>query len=242
MTNRISVEVWSDFTCPFCYLGKTYLEKGIEMSDFAGQVDVTFRSFELDPTTPEVSDTPIEEALAKKYGKSAEEMRNMMEGVKEQAAEVGLVYDIDNMTPTNTNKAHRLAKYAEERGKGDEMIDRTLRGYFTDAESIGQTDVLVRYAEEVGLDGEEVRKVLEGDDYGDAVVQDIMMTRQIGIQGAPYFLFNRKYAVPGALPPEVFAQAIAQVAEKEGITLEEKVESLDLGAKGGTCGPEGCDL
>lgn len=235
----MKIEVWSDYVCPFCYIGKRELEKAIKNTGFEGKIDVEFKAYQLDPTTPAESDESMYTALARKFGSSEEQAKAQTEGIAARAKEVGLHYDFDKMTPANTFKAHRLSKFAGEHGLEKEMTERLLKAYFEEGMKIGNTDVLVSLATEVGLEEAAVRDLLTNDQFAAEVLADIQQAREIGVQGVPFFVLNEKYAVSGAQPTSVFEQAIKQVAEEEG--LRPGLKMMGSG-ESGVCKDGQCEL
>ncbi len=211
----MKIEIWSDYVCPFCYIGKRRLEEALEQTGLGEKAEVVFKAFELDPNSPAVSDTLIKESLAKKYGMSVEEAKKMTDNVVDQAKSVGLNYNFDVMTPANTFNAHRLAKLAEQEGFDKTVSESLLKAYFIDGEKIGTEDVLLRIAEEAGISRDRAKAVLDSDEFADDVRMDIAEAQQIGVKGVPFFVINRKYAISGAQPAEAFANALRQAAEEE---------------------------
>lgn len=211
----MKIEVWSDYVCPFCYIGKRRLEEALAETGLGEKAEIVFKAFELDPYSPATSDESMQEVLAKKYGTSIVEAKNMTDNVAVQAKTVGLNYDFDKMTPANTFNAHRLAKLAEQEGVGTEISERLLEAYFIDGEKIGTEDVLLKIAEKAGLASDRVKEVLESDEFAAEVQSDIAEAGQIGVRGVPFFVINRKYAISGAQPAEAFANALRKVAEEE---------------------------
>nr|WP_218624930.1 DsbA family oxidoreductase [Sporosarcina sp. E16_3] len=210
----VKIEIWSDYVCPFCYIGKRRLEEALEQTGLGEKAEVVFKAFELDPNSPAVSDTLIKDSLAKKYGMSVEEAKKMTDNVVDQAKTVGLNYNFDVMTPANTFNAHRLAKLAEQEGFDKTVSESLLKAYFIDGEKIGTEDVLLRIAEEAGISRDRAKAVLDSDEFADDVRMDIAEAQQIGVKGVPFFVINRKYAISGAQPAEAFANALRQAAEE----------------------------
>lgn len=212
----MKIDVWSDFVCPFCYIGKRRLEQALEKFPHRDQVEIEYRSFELDPNAPKENHPPVYEDLAKKYGMSVEEAKKMNEGVAQQAATVGLTFNTDKMKSTNTFDAHRLYHFAKTKGKGQEVTEKFLHGYFTEGKIMSDHNTLVELAESAGLDREEVQKVLQDESaYADEVRYDIATAQQIGARGVPLFVINQKYGISGAQPVETFAEALEKVWEEE---------------------------
>lgn len=211
----MKIEVWSDFVCPFCYVGKRILEQALEKFEHREAVEVAFKSYELGPQAENNESVHFEEELAKKKNMSVESIREMNESIVMRAKDVGLNYTFDNMKQTNTLDAHRLMKFAETKGKGDDYTERVLKAHFEESTFIGSHDTLVSLAAEVGLNEAESRQVLESGQYQDAVRADQAEARQLGVQGVPFFVINRKYAVSGAQPEEIFVQTLEKIWEEE---------------------------
>ncbi|RDV34689.1 DsbA family oxidoreductase [Lysinibacillus capsici] len=233
----MKIEIWSDYVCPFCYIGKKQLEKAIEDTGYSGQVELVYKSYQLDPTTPIDSHSTVYESLAKKYGMSLEKAKEMTVGVTERAKEVGLNYDFSNLMEENTLKAHRLVKWAEQQGDVTALVESLLNSHFIEGKRIGQDDVLLEIAEKVGLEREEVAKVLADDVYKNEVEADIQEGLQLGVRGVPFFVLNRKYGISGAQPQEVFEDTLRKVAEEEGLQ-----PSLKMAGTGdaGICTDDNC--
>jgi len=204
----MKVEVWSDFACPFCYIGKRRLEAALERFPHRDEVEVVYHSFELDPAAEKNTDFDIHTMLARKYGMSREQAKQMNDNVAQQAKSVGLTYNMDTIVPTNTFDAHRLAQYAADHGKGVEMTERLLKAYFTDTVNLSDREVLADLAVEVGFERETVVALLDGDEYTNKVRSDEQEASALGIRGVPFFVLDRKYGVSGAQQTEVFTQAL----------------------------------
>ena len=187
----MKIEVWSDYVCPFCYIGKRRLEEALEIAGLEDDVEVVFKAYELDPNSPSTTDKTMAEVLAEKYNMSIEEAKSMNENVAEQAKTVGLNYDIDNMSPANTFNAHRLAKLAEQENLGGVMSEELLHAYFVAAKKIGTEEVLLEVAEKVGISKDRAQDMLESDEFVEEVQADIAEARQIGVQGVPFFVIIR---------------------------------------------------
>ncbi|MFD1038282.1 DsbA family oxidoreductase [Virgibacillus byunsanensis] len=211
----MKIEVWSDFVCPFCYIGKRRLEGALEQFAHKENVAIEYKSYELDPNAQKDPGKSIHELLAGKYGMTVEKAKNTNENLGRQAAELGLTYNFDTMQHTNTFDAHRVAKFAEEKGMGKEMTERLLYAYFTESKNISEHDTLIELAGEVGLESQQVATLLKVDDYAIHVRADEEQARQIGVEGVPFFVFNEKYAVSGAQPPEAFSEVLEKVWQEE---------------------------
>lgn len=217
----MKIEIWSDFVCPFCYIGKRLLEQALENFSHKDQVEIIFKSFELDQNVRNDQSISVHELLAKKYGMSVEKAKAMNAQVIKKAATVGLAFNFDQTKQTNTLNAHRLAKHAESKGKAAQLTERILKAHFTESQFIGSDEILIKLAVEVGLNQEEVKKVLTSNAYLENVRADEMEANQIGIRGVPYFVFNRKYAVSGAQPIEVFKNTLEKAWQEAAESEEE---------------------
>jgi predicted DsbA family dithiol-disulfide isomerase len=204
----LNVEIWSDVVCPWCYIGKRRFEAAVEQFD--GEVEVTWRSFELDPGAPPVREHTASEHLAAKYGMSREQAETSHAQMTELAAQEGLEYHFELAKGGNSFDAHRLIHLAAANGLEDEVMERVMRGYFTEGVAIGDREALIALAHESGLDA---RAALEGDDYADAVREDEDLARRIGIRGVPFFVLDRRYGVSGAQPADILVQALEKACD-----------------------------
>lgn len=211
----MKVEIWSDFACPFCYIGKRRFEKGLSQFAHKDQVEVIFRSFQLQPDAKKNTDKNIYAHLAEQKGITYVQAKQMHDNLTEQAAELGLDYQFDTMIPTNTFDAHRLSHFAQEHGKMKEMIERILMAYFTESLHIGDCETLAKLAADVGLNQVEVVAMLADDQYAEEVHTDQAIAAQIGATGVPFFVFCNKYAVSGAQPAELFLEVLEKVWSEE---------------------------
>jgi len=233
----MKIEIWSDYVCPFCYIGKKQLEKAIQDTGFGGQVELVYKSYQLDPTTPEDTNVSIYDSLAQKYSMSLDKAKEMTQGVTARAKEVGLHYNFDNMMAENTLKAHRLVKWAEQQGDASALVEALLHGYFIDGKRIGHNDVLETIAEQVGFNREAVAQLLASDDFKAEVEEDIQEGLQLGVRGVPFFVLNRKYGISGAQPQEVFEDTLRKVAQEEGLQPALKMEGS---GDAGVCTDDSC--
>lgn len=237
--NDMKIEVWSDYVCPFCYIGKRRLEEAIASSGLSENIEIQFKAYELDPNSPATSDKSTYEILAEKYNTTPEAAKKMTASVGQQAETVGLTYDFDQIKHANTFDAHRLAKWAESQGKPAEVNERLLKAHFIETKEIGRHDVLLDVVEEIGLDREKAAEVLASNAFEVEVKQDVQEGMLLGVQGVPFFVINRKYAISGAQPAEAFADALKKVAEEEGISP--KLQTLGQDDVG-ICKDDSCDI
>ncbi len=228
----LAIHIWSDIACPWCYVGKRRLEAALRDFPRADQVQVTWRSFELDSAAPLVQSTDVSypERLARKYGTSVERARQMIERMTATAAADGLDLRFDRIRPGNTFDAHRLLHMAAARGLADAGKERLLRAYLSEGEAIGERDVLVRLAGDLGLEEDEVRAMLASDSYVREVRADQAEASALGIHGVPFFVIG-KYGVSGAQTPDVLRHVLDRAWQELPVTVEES---------GPACGPTGC--
>jgi predicted DsbA family dithiol-disulfide isomerase len=207
----LTVEIWSDVVCPWCYVGKRRLEKALAGFEHRDDVEVVWRSFELDPNAPGEREQSGAEHLAAKYGMSVEQAERSNAQMTELAASEGLEYHLDRTRGGNSFDAHRLIQLAKDQGVQDEMKERLMRAYFTEGQAIGDAETLVKLALEVGIDP----TPLKDDGYADAVRADEELAARIGIRGVPYFVLGRRYGVSGAQPAELLLQALEKAWEAD---------------------------
>ncbi|KUN38854.1 protein-disulfide isomerase [Streptomyces longwoodensis] len=231
------VEIWSDIACPWCYVGKARFEKALATFPHRDQVEVVHRSFELDPGRAKDDVQPVITMLSRKYGLSEEQARAGEDNLGAQAAAEGLAYRTRGRDHGNTFDLHRLLHLAKEHGRQDELVQILYRANFAEERSLFTEgdDRLVELAVEAGLDADAVRAVLaDPAAYADEVRADEREAAELGANGVPFFVLDRRYGVSGAQPAEVFAQALTQAwGERSPLTL------LDQG-DADACGPDGC--
>jgi predicted DsbA family dithiol-disulfide isomerase len=237
-STNMRIEIWSDVVCPWCYIGKRRLEQALESFEHADEVELVWRSFELDPSAPEVPVETVAESLGRKYGGGPEAGRQMVDRVEAVAAEEGLLFRHHQSLRVNTVDAHRVLHLALESG-GPELQGRLkealLSAYFVETENVADHDTLLRIAGEVGLDEVRVKEVLATGEYADAVDADVREAVALGASGVPFYVIDRKYGIAGAQPVEVFSQVLDK-AWSDGHP------KLDLVGGADACGPDGCAI
>ena len=227
------VEIWSDVVCPWCYIGKRRFETAIAGFEHGDQVEVLWRSFELDPRAAQQAEGDPAERLAAKYGMTVERARAAQAHVTATAAVEGLVFRFDQSKGGNTFDAHRLLHLAADRCRQDEVKERLMAGYFTEGEAIGDRETLIRLVSQAGIDAEEARAVIEGDKYADAVRDDERAAQEAGANAVPFFLIDRRYAIEGAQPAEVLLEALRQAwSESRPVVVE---GAADVSCDGDSC-------
>lgn len=236
----INLTIWSDFACPYCYIGETRLQRAIEEMGLTNDVQIDFRAFELDPTASKevVSTTP--ERFAMKYRLSLDGAKQQIEQISELGRELGIDFRYATTQYSNTRDAHRLMKLAEAKYDRETvgcLNEALFRAYFTENLVLSDHKVLMDKALSVGMKAEDVAAVLESDMYDDEVRFDEREAAMRGVHGVPYILFNGGFAVPGALSIDSFKSALRRELKKQGEEAAEKPAERPH-----TCGPEGCQL
>ena len=232
------IEIWSDVVCPWCYIGKRRLEKALATFEHADDVEIVWRSFQLDPSAPTVPTETVAEALGRKYGGGPEAGRQMVDRVEAVAAEEGLLFRHHRSLRVGTVDAHRLLHLALETGGPalqGRLKEALLAAYFVETENVADHETLLRLAAGAGLDEARVREVLDSDEYADDVETDIREAAALGATGVPFYVVDRKYGVSGAQPSEVFTQVLERA-------WSEAHPVLDLVGGADACGPDGCAI
>lgn len=206
----MKVEIWFDFVCPFCYMGERKFEKALAAFEHKEEVEIVFKSFQLNMSQKDVKGKDIHQVIADKYNITYEEAKANNDRITKAAAQVGLNYRFDILKLNNTQLAHEIAKYAEGVGKGKEIVDLYFKGYFEEGLDIGNEEKLLELAEKAGLDITDLKNQLAGESLKAKVKEDEALARKLGISSVPYFVFDDKYAVSGAQEPEQFLKALNQ--------------------------------
>ena len=198
----MDVEIWSDINCPWCYIGKRRFESALASFAHASDVNLTWRSFELDPSAPAETVGSGARLLSEKYGVPLERAQAMQDNVSEVAAAEGLDYDLENARIGSSFDAHRLVHLAKRDGLQDAMEERLFRAHFTEGRLCSDLETLVQLGADVGLDEADVRVALAADDYAAEVRDDEATAQALGITGVPMFVIDRAYGMSGAQPAE----------------------------------------
>ena len=236
----MKVEIWSDVMCPFCYIGKRRFEKALNQFSHKNDIEVVWKSFQLNPNQETNPDISVTEDLATKKGWSLDYTRQMSAYVTDMAAREGLTYDFDKAVVANSFNAHRLLQFAKTVGKGDELKEALLRGYFTEGKNTDDDQTLIALGTNIGLDATEgERVVMDQLAYAQSVQADIAEAQQLGIQGVPFFVVDRKYGISGAQEVATFTQTLEK-AFTEWQAAQPKLQMQN--ADGAFCTPDGnCD-
>jgi predicted DsbA family dithiol-disulfide isomerase len=237
----MKVEIWSDVVCPWCYLGKRRFEKALASFEHNSDVELRWRSFELDPGAPPVRTGDPVQRLADKYGMSRAEADAANDRLTGLAAAEGLEYHLDKLRSGNTFDAHRLLHLAADKGVQDDVKERFLRAHFTELEPVGDHPALARVAVDAGLPADDVNDVLATDRYAAAVRADEDQAAAYGITGVPFFVLDGKFGVSGAQSSDVLLQALRQAwAAANPLTMLDGGRGDAVADQGGACDGDSC--
>jgi predicted DsbA family dithiol-disulfide isomerase len=209
----VHVDIWSDIVCPWCYIGKRRFERGLEAFAHHDKVAIVHRSFQLDPHSPRGTVRNHRDNLMAKYALSEQQASARQVSMEQTAAGEGLEFHLVGGVTGNTFDAHRIVHLARERSIQDQVIERLYRAHFTEQRSIFDRESLAAIAVEAGLDPADVTRVLDSDEYGDAVRADNEAARALGASGVPFYVLDNRVGVSGAQPPEVFTEALTRAWE-----------------------------
>jgi predicted DsbA family dithiol-disulfide isomerase len=229
------VDIWSDVVCPWCYIGKRRFEAAAAEFEHGDELEVVWRSFELDPAAPGERQGNLVEHLARKYGLDRARAQANVDRLTSLAGAEGLEYHLEEARGGNTFDAHRLIHLGRQRGIQDAVKERLLAAYFTEGAPIGDRETLVGIGVSAGLDEPEVRAVLAGDAYADDVRADERDAQELGISGVPFFVVDGKFAVSGAQSPDVIADVLRRAWDRAH-------PMVVVGGTDGTCTDDSCAI
>jgi predicted DsbA family dithiol-disulfide isomerase len=210
----MKVKIWSDVVCPYCYIGKREFERALADFPHRDQVEVVWKSFELDRDAPERSTEKVYAHLANKYGRTLQQAKEMVAGVVERARTLGLAFNMDKAIRCNSFHAHRMIHFAGTKGKADVAKERLFQAHFVLGEPVSDRVKLKEIADSIGLDGAEAEQVLHTAAFADEVRADEVEASQIGVRGVPFFVLDDRYAVSGAQPAAHFQEALQRAWEE----------------------------
>lgn len=230
---KLSIDIWSDIICPYCYIGKKRLEsvaaeEGIEL-------DIQWHSYELMPNGVGQYAESLPELLAKRYGMSLEQAIQTEIRTAQAAAEEGIDFQWQQAKPGNTFNMHRLLHLAQTQGLATQLDERFMYAYFTEGQAIGDVQVVAQLAIEAGLNEQEVWDVLNSERFTQEVRADQRFAQhELNVRGVPFIVFEKKVAIPGALPREAFRETLRNmIAEK---ALEQPFSSNTMSGESCTDG------
>lgn len=232
----MKVEIWSDIMCPFCYIGKHNFEQALEKLPFKDEVEIEWKSFQLDPTLDLLETKTTVEYFKEKKGFPDAQAQQMIGQVAQMGKMSGIDFNFEKALITNTFSAHKFLHLSKKHNKSSEAEEALFEAHFLEGKNVGDLEVLVSIAEKLGINQEEARQSLSSDQFDNEVKQDITEAKNNGISGVPFFILNGKYAVSGAQPVEAFEEALQQ-------TYKETVVPFKVISNGGaSCDADGCSI
>jgi predicted DsbA family dithiol-disulfide isomerase len=225
--DKMKVEIWSDVMCPFCYIGKRRFESALEHFPFKDQLEIEWKSFQLNPDMPTDPTLNINQYLADVKGWTLDYAKEMNDHVTAMAADEGLTYNFDKSVVANSFDAHRFTHLAKASGLGEAAEEVLFQAYFTDGKNIADKNVLAELGSQIGLDAEKVKEVLNTEQYTDEVKHDVAEAQYLGIRGVPFFVMDHKYGVSGAQMVPVFVQTLEKSFDEWKAQNPQKLTIID---------------
>lgn len=231
----MKIMYWSDYACPYCYIGEAHLKKAIENLNLTDQVEIEMLAFELDPGASKTYTGATVDRFAKKYGLSLAGAQERIDSISQMGRDAGLDFRYAETRYTNTFDAHRLTKLAQQKDAAlaDRLEESFYRAYFTESLELADHSVLRRIALEEGMDEKDVDDVLNTDKYADDVRLDEREAQRYGVHAVPYFVIGNKYAIPGAMPVEAMERVLKNAMDEEARVAQDSMMGM-------SCGPDGC--
>jgi len=230
----MKITYWSDFACPYCYIGNIRLKRAIEELEINGDIEFDIRAFELDQNAPKSVESSTVERFALKYGLSVEDAQNEVDGISKLGINEGIDFKYSTTLYTNTRDAHRLMKLAGDKYDSnvvERLSNLLFDAYFSKNLKLADSEVLLDVSQNAGLDELDVKEVLSSSLYDDEVQKDEEIALSNGIHGVPFYILDRKYSVPGALSYDDFKTVLNQI-----ITENRMDDDKDVNAcKDGVC-------
>jgi predicted DsbA family dithiol-disulfide isomerase len=208
---KISIGIWSDIVCPFCFIGKKKLEKAISKLNLSDQVEIEWHSFQLDPDFPKGESIPSSEYLAKRKNFPLEQINSIQQQLTASAKPYGIDFQFDKSLSFNTMDVHRLWQWSKTLGKSSELKEALMLAYFTNGVDLSKEENVLKVVEICGLDRIEAQAIFRSDAFSNDVDEDIYQASQIGVRGVPFFVINNQFAISGAQEDSVFESALMKV-------------------------------
>ncbi len=213
MKDKIKIDIVSDVVCPWCTIGYKRLEKAISELGIQDQIEIEWQPFELNPNMPAEGQN-IQEHISEKYGSTLEQQKESQQRMVEAGAELGFTFDyFDEMRMANTFEAHILLDYAKDFGKQTDLKMRLTKAFFSERKDVSNRAILKEALLDVGLNAEEALARLDSDEARYEVRSKQDYWKNSGVNSVPTIVFNRKSAVTGAQPIDVFKQILTEVLE-----------------------------
>lgn len=229
----MKIEIWSDITCPYCYIGKHHLQTALSQLAYSDNIELHYRTFLLDPNAPKQPKETIYQQLSRKYGMSIDDAKASTQRIADQGKQIGLTFNFATLQPVNTIDAHRLIRFAERVNLASEMKEALFEAFFRDSLNIADHSVLLDLAQNVGLDTQAVEIMLNSNQYLAEIEADQTSTKERDIRSVPFFIFDDKYAISGAQPITVFKELLNKLQQEEKI--EANTTNSGPGCTGNKC-------
>lgn len=207
----MKVEIWFDFVCPFCYLGDTKFEKALSAFEHKAEIELIFRSFQLNMANEDTKGKDIHQVVAEKYNISYEQSKANNARIAEAGREVGLHYNFDEMKLNDSELAHQIMQYAKRFQKEHALVKRYFKAYFEEGMDIGNREALLKIAAELGLDISELTRELASGVLKTEIQKDEVAARRFGINTIPHFIIDGTYALSGAQNEEYFLENLRKL-------------------------------
>ncbi|QOY93895.1 DsbA family oxidoreductase [Massilia sp. UMI-21] len=214
-SKQLRIDFVSDVSCPWCAIGLSALELALARVKGQVEAELHFQPFELNPNMgPDGQD--IVEHITEKYGATAEQQASSREMIRQRGADVGFSFDMERRGRIyNTFDAHRLLCWAEEEGRQRDLKMALFEAYFSHCEDPSNHQALLRAVERVGLDRERAQRILASDEYADEVREREQFFQRAGIHSVPAIIINQRHLISGGQPPDVFEQALREIAARD---------------------------
>ena len=239
---KMKIEVWTDIMCPYCYIGKIHYEKALQQFEHADEIELEWKAFQLNPDLPDKGNGyPVKEYLTQTAGYPEEGVNKMFDGIKVLADNAGVSFNLPNAIAANTRDAHRLIKLAAETGKDSFVLQKLSKAYFEEAKDYSDLELLVSIGKEVGLDETAMREMFNSDKYLYEIKQDIQEAGNLSIDTVPTFLMDRRQAIVGSEPVELFLEVMNKAYDgwKKRVEKEKEAEPQLEISKGMSCSADG---
>lgn len=240
----MKIEVWTDIMCPYCHIGKIHYEKALRQFDHADEVIVEWKAYQLNSNLPDKGNgIPVKKYLTEIAGFSEESVEQMFAGIKRLADDAGIPFALPNSVAANTRDAHRLIKMAAKKGLDSVVLGKLSKAYFEEAKDYSNWNLLVTIGTEAGLEGEEIRRMLESNDYLYEIKQDMQEAANLGFDTVPTFLMDRRQAIIGSEPVDLFLKVLNKAYSDWKYRTEKEIIAEPEVTKGKSCNADGmCEI
>jgi len=240
----MKIEVWTDIMCPYCYIGKIHYEKALRQFDHADEVTLEWKAYQLNPSLPDKGKgIPVKQYLTDMAGYSEENVDNMFAGIRRLADGAGIPFALPNAIAANTRDAHRLIKLAAEKKLDSVVLGKLSKAYFEEAKDYSDWELLVSIGKEAGLEEEEIRRMLDSNDYLYEIKQDMQEAANLGFDTVPTFLMDRRQAIIGSEPVDLFVKVLNKAYSDWKNRTEKEAASVPEVTKGKSCNADGmCEI